>query len=97
MSATRAPSEPRHDSEGALDDHRLDQRPLLIAQVGFVGLALPHGDQPNIPIAAARPECRTATRAVAELIEAELSAGDGVQRLDPHAAEDEKSQRRGAF
>ncbi|GAA2986595.1 hypothetical protein GCM10020227_64210 [Streptomyces flavovirens] len=30
-------------------DHRLDQRPLLVAHVGLVGLALAHGAQPNMP------------------------------------------------
>lgn len=43
-------------------DHRLDQRPLLVAHVGLVGLALAHGAQPNMPTAADRPGCRTATR-----------------------------------
>jgi hypothetical protein len=44
------------------DDHRLDQRLLLVAQVGLVGLALAHGAQPNMPLAADRPGYRTATR-----------------------------------
>lgn len=44
------------------DDHRLDQRPLLIGQVGLVGPALAHNDQPSTPMAADQPGCGPAAR-----------------------------------
>ncbi|GAA0903036.1 hypothetical protein GCM10009574_092180 [Streptomyces asiaticus] len=56
-------------------DHRLDKRPLLVRQVGLVGLALAHGVQHGTPEPADRPGYRAATH-----------AGDGKSAMHLHTA-----------
>ncbi|MFE7586445.1 hypothetical protein ACFU5Y_33320, partial [Streptomyces gardneri] len=43
-------------------DHRFNQRPLVVGQVGLVGLALAHGVQPSPPELCYRLDCRSHTQ-----------------------------------